>query len=57
VNKKENHESYGKNEKNGRESSDKSHVSHNSHLTKPIILSPRGDYKTLLSYQKAEVIL
>lgn len=32
-----------------------SHVSHSLHSSPPII-PPRGDYQTLLSYQKAEVI-
>ena len=42
----------GKNEKNA---SDGKHTSPNSHSSHPII-PPRGDYQTLLSYQKAEVI-
>ncbi len=32
-----------------------SHSSHSSHDSHPII-PPRGDYQTLLSYQKAEVV-
>jgi hypothetical protein len=32
-----------------------SHSSHSSHPARPII-PPRGDYKTLLSFQKAEVV-
>ncbi|MEY2407735.1 MAG: hypothetical protein QOF48_405 [Verrucomicrobiota bacterium] len=42
----------GKNAKNASGGDDSSHSSHASH---PII-PPRGDYQTLLSYQKAEVI-
>ncbi len=42
----------GKNAKNVSGGKDSSHASHDSH---PII-PPRGDYQTLLSYQKAEVI-
>lgn len=42
----------GKNETHGSRNSHHSHSSHSSH---PII-PPRGDYQTLLSYQKAEVI-
>lgn len=34
----------------------KSHDSHTSHTSQPQILPPRGDYHTLLSYQKSEVI-
>jgi len=48
----------GKNERPPRpfsgESRD-SHISHTSHSSHPI-LPPRGDYRTLLSFQKAEVI-
>lgn len=40
-----------KNEKN---TSDRRDSSHNSHLSHPII-PPRGDYQTLLSFQKAEI--
>jgi four helix bundle suffix protein len=42
----ENHENYGKSD---------SHNSHPSRSSHPI-LPPRGDYQTLLSYQKTEVI-
>jgi len=42
----------GKNKKNANEGKHTSPSSHNSH---PII-PPRGDYQTLLSYQKAEVV-
>lgn len=55
----------GKDGKNGKISSQTSHNSHNSHdshdshpsqnLPRPI-LPPRGDYKTLLSYQKTAVV-
>ena len=54
---------YGKNERNGSPSnrshdSHQSHDSHNSYGSHPSrpLLPPRGDYRTLLSYQKAEVI-
>lgn len=43
----------GEDRKNGKNGSDG--TSHSSHPTRPII-PPRGDYQTLLSYQKAEVI-
>ncbi len=42
----------GRNRKKGRDGRSISHASHSSH---PII-PPRGDYQTLLSYQKAEVV-
>ena len=42
----------GNHKNHGNKGSSQSHDSHNSH---PII-PPRGDYQTLLSYQKAEVI-
>jgi four helix bundle suffix protein len=54
--------------KNGNHESDgkgvfhNSHTSHDSHASQPspnshsLILPPRGDYQTLLSYQKSEVI-
>lgn len=48
----------GKNRKNagdGKPPSPDSHSSPDSHASHPII-PPRGDYQTLLSYQKAEVI-
>lgn len=32
------------------------HDSHSSHNSQPQILPPRGDYQTLLSYQKSELI-
>jgi four helix bundle suffix protein len=43
------------NEKNASHGNHNSHSSHDSHPSHPII-PPRGDYQTLLSYQKAEVI-
>ena len=48
----------GKNESNGKTPSDNSLVSHNpnSHASRSLILPPRGDYQTLLSYQKSEVV-
>lgn len=65
-----NNESHVKNAKDGKAPSHNSHNSHNSqsakkapshnshdsHNSHPVILTPRGDYKTLLSYQKSEVI-
>jgi four helix bundle suffix protein len=48
----------GKNGKNGTDGNHKSHSSHNS-PTSPNserLLPPRGDYHTLLSFQKAEVV-
>ncbi|SPD73544.1 conserved hypothetical protein [uncultured Desulfobacterium sp.] len=52
-----NHESTGKHGKRAFHNSHESHNSHNSHTQEPpVILPPRGDYRTLLSYQKAEVI-
>lgn len=45
----ENNEKDGMNGNNGR------HISHTSHDAHPI-LPPRGDYQTLLSFQKAEVV-
>jgi four helix bundle suffix protein len=41
--------------KHGKDGSHASHASHSSHDSHPII-PPRGDYQTLLSFQKAEVI-
>ncbi|MEX1118799.1 MAG: four helix bundle suffix domain-containing protein [Terrimicrobiaceae bacterium] len=50
--------SYGKNESDGIHASHASHSSHSSHNSPPShpIIPPRGDYQTLLSYQKAEVV-
>ena len=45
----------GKNAKNASDGTPSSHTSHASPEKRPII-PPRGDYQTLLSYQKAEVI-
>ena len=43
--------------KNGRdEVSHYSHASHSSHGSGERLIPPRGDYKTLLTFQKAEVI-
>jgi len=55
-----NHEKNGRNGRNSdaAENHD-SHASHSSHPTPPPeerLLPPRGDYRTLLSFQKAEVI-
>jgi len=46
---------------NGNNPSNSSHASHNSHSSHPShdphpIIPPRGDYQTLLSFQKAEVV-
>jgi len=54
-------EGYGKDGKNGNdENQDKaaepSHDSQNSHNSQSLLLPPRGDYLTLLSYQKTEVV-
>ena len=43
------------NGRNGNDGESFSHDSHSSHISHPI-LPPRGDYKTMISYQKAEVI-
>lgn len=43
----------------GNDGNHDSHLSHSSHSSKPEperVLPPRGDYQTLLSFQKAEVI-
>jgi len=45
----------GKNASDGRHPSDASHSSHSSHPPERL-LPPRGDYQTLLSFQKAEVV-
>ena len=49
------HEKDGKNEEFGEYGKDKFYKSHTSHDSHPV-LPPRGDYRTLLSFQKAEVI-
>lgn len=65
--KNENHVSDGNHEKNVRsenqtnlDRSQQSHTSHSSHQSHsvafPRLLQPRGDYQTLLSFQKAEVV-
>src|SRR5258705_4789312 len=41
--------------KNGKNASDGKHISHSSHDSHPII-PPRGDYQTLHSFQKAQVV-
>jgi four helix bundle suffix protein len=49
----------GKNEnhvKNGNDGEKTSYNSHTSPDSHPTILPPRGDYRTLLSYQKSEVV-
>ena len=43
----------GNHKNNGKTSSQNSQISHNS---PSLILPPRGDYQTLLSYQKSEVV-
>ena len=50
-----NEKSHGNDGKKGNDENNDSHHSHSSHEQRPIIL-PRGDYQTLLSYQKAEVV-
>ena len=50
-----------KDRKNEKNASDGKHSSHGSHLSHPSqeperVLPPRGDYHTLLSFQKAEII-
>lgn len=45
----------GKNRKDGNHDSPPSHHSHSSPEPEPL-LPPRGDYQTLLSFQKAEVV-
>jgi four helix bundle suffix protein len=47
----------GKHETNGNDNSHNSHDSHaSSHSSAERILPPRGDYQSLLSFQKAEVV-
>jgi four helix bundle suffix protein len=54
-------ENDGKDENDGSQGKDSSHSSHYSHSS-PIppdahpVLPPRGDYQTLLSFQKAEIV-
>jgi len=54
---REKHGNYGKNRKDEKRGGYSSHASHTSHGSSPErLLPPRGDYQTLLSFQKAEVI-
>lgn len=46
----------GKHRNNEEHSSHQSHKSHHSPLPPTRVIPPRGDYQTLLSYQKAEVV-
>ncbi len=46
---------YGNNEKNANYEKNNSHTSHNSPSDERL-LPPRGDYQTLLSFQKAEIV-
>ena len=52
------HGSHGKDGKNETHLSHSSHSSHSSHPSPEPerVLPPRGDYRTLLSFQKAEII-
>jgi four helix bundle suffix protein len=47
-----------KDEKNANDGSDGKNTSHGSHFSHPVerLLPPRGDYRTLLSFQKAESV-
>jgi len=47
---------HGRNENDGNHDSHSSHQSHSSHAPADRLLPPRGDYHTLLSFQKAEVV-
>lgn len=47
---------HGNNENPGNHGKASSHTSQVSHDSPSLILPPRGDYQTLLSYQKSEVI-
>jgi four helix bundle suffix protein len=54
-----NHGNYGSNGSNGSNGEAPSHDSHTSqfsHESPSLILPPRGDYQTLISYQKSEVV-
>ena len=46
----------GKHGNDGKDGNRTLHDSHDSHNSQSSILPPRGDYKTLLSYQKAAVV-
>jgi len=50
------HENHGNHGSNGEATSHKSHDSQTSHNTPSLVLPPRGDYQTLISYQKSEVV-
>ena len=56
----EKQESHGNHRKHGNDESHESHAPHKSHQSHgpetDRLLPPRGDYQTLLSYQKAEVV-
>ena len=56
----ESHGNDGEKGSDGRHTSHDSHSSHKSHQPAPPdtnrVLPPRGDYQTLLSFQKAEVV-
>ncbi len=47
---------HGNHEKNGNHGKTALHNSHDSQNSQPQILPPRGDYQTLLSYQKSEIL-
>jgi four helix bundle suffix protein len=51
----ERHKKHGSGAKREARRVHNSHTSHNSHPSHPL-LPPRGDYRTLLSFQKAEVV-
>jgi len=51
----ENHRKNGNDENQGK-AAEPSHSSQNSHHSQSLHLTPRGDYQTLLSYQKTEVV-
>jgi len=48
----------GRNANDAIQGNDPSHPSHQSHSSHPPdrLLPPRGDYQTLLSFQKAEIV-
>ena len=50
-----NDKSHGNDGKKRNDEGSTSHDSHSSNQLRPII-PPRGDYQTMLSYQKAEVV-
>ncbi|MBE0501825.1 MAG: four helix bundle protein, partial [Desulfuromonadales bacterium] len=55
---KKGYENHGKNgnDENQGKAAEPSHDSQNSHNSQSLLLTPRGDYQTLLSYQKTEVV-